>query len=48
LIRDNDIELPAPTQIRFRSRQHFQPAELLAVATEILTLIVSARARALM
>src|ERR1700733_6513146 len=43
-IRDSDIELPAPTQIRLRSTRRFQPVELLAAATETVNRIVSALA----
>jgi hypothetical protein len=46
LIRDSDIELPAPTQIRLRSTRRCQPAELLAAATETVNRIVSALAKA--
>jgi hypothetical protein len=44
LIRDNDTELPAPTQIRFQSTLRFQRVELLAAATETVNPIASALA----
>ena len=46
LIRDSDIELPAPTMIRFRSKRRCEPAELRAAATETVKRIVSALAKA--
>jgi hypothetical protein len=46
LIRDNDTELPAATQILLQSTRRCQRAELLAAATEIVNPIVSARAKA--
>jgi len=46
LIRDNDTELPAATQILLHSTQRSQRVELLAAATETENPIVSARAKA--
>jgi hypothetical protein len=46
LIRDNDTELPAATQILVQSTRRSQRAELLAAATETVNPIVSARAKA--
>jgi hypothetical protein len=45
LIRDNDTELPAATQILLHSTQRSQRMELLAAATERVNPIVSARAK---
>jgi hypothetical protein len=45
LIRDNDTELPAATQILLHSTQRPQRVELLAAATERVNPIVSARAK---
>ena len=46
MIRDNDTELPAATQILPQSTRRSQRVELLAAATETVTPIVSARAKA--
>jgi hypothetical protein len=46
LIRDNDTELPAATQILLQSTRRSQWVELLAAATERVNPIVSARAKA--
>jgi hypothetical protein len=46
LIRDNDTELPAATQILLQSTRRSQRVELLAAATETVNPIVSARAKA--
>ena len=46
MIRDNDTELPAATQILVQSTRRSQRAELLAAATETVNPIVSARAKA--
>jgi len=46
LIRDNDTELPAATQILLQSTRCSQRVELLAAATETVNPIVSARAKA--
>ena len=45
MIRDNDTELPAATQILLQSTQRSQRVELLAAATERVNPIVSARAK---
>jgi hypothetical protein len=45
LIRDNDTELPAATQILLQSTRRSQRVELLAAATERVNPIVSARAK---
>ena len=45
MIRDNDTELPAATQILLQSTRCSQRVELLAAATETVNPIVSARAK---
>ena len=45
MIRDNDTELPAATQILLRSTRRSQRVELLAAATERVNPIVSARVK---
>jgi hypothetical protein len=46
LIRDNDTELPAPTQILLQSTRRSQRVELLVAAMETENPIVSARLKA--